>query len=96
MSCSDQLDLRWLRTLFTELVFPNPHFCFTEEDLYMYWTSYIETHGVHSKRDRDYVRSSFELTMDCELDASKYYVLTKEVVGKQLHGIFGEEIINYK
>lgn len=59
----------------------------------MYWNSYIETHGVHSKRDRDYVVSSFELTMDCELNGNKLYILSKQYVSKQLQGIFGEVII---
>ena len=95
MSCSDQIDLRWLRCFFTELIHPQPTFRFSKEELFMYWTEYVDSHHVQTKRDMDYVISSFELSMDCDY-TNKIYDLSKAFVAKQLAAIFGETILPYK
>jgi hypothetical protein len=93
-NCSDQIELRWLRYLFTEIL-TNETFMFSRQELYMYWCEYVESHGVQQKRDLDYVASSMELSMGVEYGTEEnVYNFTREFARGKLEDIFGFAIIN--
>ena len=92
--CSIQLDFRWLRYFFTRDNFycSGPSFEFSKIDLYECWQIYIESHGINSRRDYDYVVSSFELAMDVECNEHDRYIIPRSYATEKLTEFFGQKV----
>ena len=93
--CSIQLDVRWLRYFFTMEYWGGENFVFSKMELYEFWKVYIDTHGVSSRRDFDFVVSSFELAMDVE-PADRHdsvYKITRVYAEEKLQAFFGYKVI---
>ncbi len=89
--CSIQLDIRWLRYFFGLYEFRTPDNCynFDKTDLFVSWKVYIDSHGINSKRDFDYVTSSFELAMNVECNERDVYQIPYPYATSKLTEFFG-------
>jgi len=92
--CSVQLDIRWLRYFFTKdnIYCNGSAFEFTKMELYECWQIYVDTHGINSRRDFDYVVSSFELAMNVECSENDKYSIPKTYAQQKLADFFGDKV----
>ena len=79
-NCSDDLDSKFVKFLFTEHFVGRNEYTFNAQGLYVAWQLFVESRGLQCKRDMGWCESCFEDTVELRKISDWYHVDNSEIV----------------
>ena len=89
--CSDTIDHKFVRHLFTKTLVDQYEHEFNEEQLYEYFQMFAEETGIPCKRDMCWLAANFRSVTGLTQNAQNFFVVTRKQCAEILLKIFGEK-----
>ena len=77
--CSDDLDMKFVKYLFTEEFVGLYSYSFSEINLFELWQTFVNSRGFESKRDLNWCACCFENTIVIKKEGTMYSITQEEV-----------------